>query len=95
MDDSIEHERERLHRLVDEFIDAGNSNFGDTDDDDETVFANPRINTAAIVVIYNWDDEDGDTHEIPAIYAETRNVYSQVGLLDVTLTSLRSKFHEF
>jgi hypothetical protein len=70
-----EHERARLHALVDRWVDVLNS---------EPVHSDGwRIDVAVIGGVLRGEDSDGDTVECPSFYAECSSVWQQVGLFTV------------
>lgn len=73
MSGHFEHERERLHSLVDKFIDHVEEKY---EPDDE-----PRIDVAAICAIVEWTDEDG-TYGVPTWYCESQRPPYQMALFE-------------
>ncbi|GAC1406112.1 MAG: hypothetical protein NVSMB60_25820 [Mycobacterium sp.] len=75
----LAHERERLYRLVDEFID----NYSDDALDD------CRIEVAIMCAALHFDTDDGEMEAV--VYAaETRRRYVQIGVLDQALHKARA-----
>ena len=77
MSDAYEHERTRLHALVDRWIDSLN--------DEPVHAADQRIDTAVIAGVLRGTDSDGDDVEAPSFFAEPRAVWQQVGLFTMLL----------
>jgi hypothetical protein len=53
-----------------------------------------RIDTFVIVPMLLWTDEDGDEHEAPAVYGESRRQYIKRGVLDAALQAIRDLGYE-
>jgi len=41
----------------------------------------PYVDSFAIVVIYNWEDEDGETHEATSVWSESARHFHKQGIL--------------
>jgi hypothetical protein len=90
----LEHERARLHAMVDDFID----NAPGIDE----IFEFPdqvsdfRIKVAGMVMIVNYNDQDEeDEKPVPREWArawfETKDHYQKVGILETALDRMRGR----
>jgi hypothetical protein len=70
-----EHERARLHAIVDAWVDSLNA--------DPVHESDCRIDVATVGGVLRGSDAEGDTVECPSFYAECSSVWQQVGLFSV------------
>jgi hypothetical protein len=73
----VEPERDRLVKLVDGLIEAI--------EDDHSESEAPRIATAAIVAIVEYDNEDGETFGVPVWFAESSRPWQHMALFQMAL----------
>lgn len=80
---SLDHERARLYRLVDELLDT----YSDELEDDA------RIETAAVIAIEYYEDDGGEREAVIAAF-ETKRRYAQLGLLETAKQTVRGGYEE-
>lgn len=80
----LSHERERLHKGVDAFIDS----FAERDD-----YEDARFDIFGIVTIVTWKQGDEDA-EAPFTWFESRRSHVQLGVLRTCLLEMESPYYQ-
>lgn len=84
---SLDHERQRLYKLVDSFIDTQNNLF-----EESIEYNSPRITNAMIVCSIDADNESNDVVENIVLETDSKTILIKLGLLDAARHLLFTRF---
>lgn len=79
-----EHDVQRVTKGAQDLVDQLN----DEDHENETT----RAQDFLLIVMLEWEDEDGELHEAPAVWSERKSIWMKLGMLEAAKIDLVSMY---